>query len=265
LIIALICPEDYVKLPTHTFLYRKCWLAHHGINTKSEPLLSSFWQKTKFDIEEQKSKAQLWLTHFFRPRMQRETASAPVASLRETAESLAKDMGHIGYEEGARQLETILKTSATLIGILESRFSKHELTYTRYKKPIDELVCALFVKLRKATDLYASMQAMNMDATRQELEELENLTSLEHADHIRHIALQNKREAWEKQAQCRAKLLVQNEEMLLSLNMLAGELAQLNPLGSPRHGNTNSAPEDIASLTEQVQMYECPTTVSRPG
>ncbi len=203
----------------------------------------------------------LWPLYFARalpPAPDGDTFAAAGQDESQQVAALLRELGSLGFTEGAEQLEMLGEKYRNLADVLGRRLDAGEVTYGRYLGMAERVYLAAVENLQDVAIGLRSISTIDPAALALRLEDLRQRTDFPVPEAIR--AVEERRTLYQSQRQRIGTLLSQTEAAMTALDHTCAALAGVRSARGLTDASIEEAMKDLAELADRTGRYAARTT-----
>jgi hypothetical protein len=167
--------------------------------------------------------------------------------------ALLRELGALGFSEGAEQLEMLGEKYRNLADVLGRRLDSGEVTYGRYLGMAERVYLASIENLQDVAILLRSISTIDPQALALRIADLKQRTDFPVPEAIR--AIEERRTLYESQRKRIATLLSQTEAAMTALDHTSAALAGSRTAKGLTDVAIDDAMKDLAELADRTGRY----------
>jgi hypothetical protein len=172
--------------------------------------------------------------------------------------ALLRELGALGFAEGAEQLQMLGEKYRNLAAVLGRRLDAGEVTYGRYLGMAERVYLAAVENLQDVAIGLRSISTIDPDALALRLKDLRQRTDFPVPEAIR--AVEERRTLYQSQRQRIGTLLSQTEAAMTALDHTCAALAGVRSARGLTDASIEEAMKDLAELADRTGRYAARTT-----
>ena len=183
-----------------------------------------------------------------------EMNSLLVGQTRQSIIDLRRELQRVREEQGLKQIDLLQNKYNAFNDILENKFNKGEITFTRYHAMVEQVFLAVLDNLKQITNMRQAINVIDEGHITQRINDLQSRpqtrTGQEELDALigRYRLLQNQRDKVQER-------LAQNESAMTKMDEVMAAISVINPGQSRASMDMEDAMKELETLALRASSY----------